>query len=467
MARLLTGLSLGYFLVMLDTTIVTVALPALSPSLADQQWISNGYTLTFAAFLLTAGAWSDRFGARRVFFTGLAAFAVLSGLSALASPALLIALRALLGVAGALLVPSSLSLIATAYPVPAARAKAMGVWAAVSGTGLVAGPLLGGVLTEAFGWRAIFVVNVPVALIALALSRSAPSTPPKPGRMDVVSQLSAIVALSTLTYALVEAAFWALIPAAAAALVFLRAQRRPDAMLPRRLVSWGLLAGAIVNFGLSGVLFVLSLYFQQTRGYAPSATGLAFLPLTIPTAFNPIFTGRLVARVGSRLPAVAGFSLMASGTLLQAFAPSLSVLALAAVGFGVSLAIPSLLTAVVGAAPPDLSGIAGGALNASRQTGAVLGVAVLGVLASGTSAAFALAAAAVILFAGGVSCSCVKRETPSRLTLLDESWLQGRKSLRNPLKKPFPRRDSSCPCPESWPESVAPCWPSASSRRRR
>ncbi|WP_290049736.1 MFS transporter [Amycolatopsis solani] len=411
MPRLLTGLSLGYFLVMLDTTIVTVALPSLSPSLADQQWISNGYTLTFAAFLLTAGAWSDRFGARRVFFTGLVAFAVLSGLSAAASPSFLIALRALLGVAGALLVPSSLSLIATAYPVPSARAKAMGVWAAVSGTGLVAGPLLGGVLTEAFGWRAIFAVNVPVALIALALSRSAPSAPPKPRRLDVVSQLSAIVALSTLTYALAETAFWALLPAAAAALVFLRAQRRPGAMLPRRLVSWGLLAGAIVNFGLSGVLFVLSLYFQQTRGYAPSATGLAFLPLTIPTAFNPIFTGRLVARVGPRFPAVAGFSLMTLGTLLQAFAPALSVPALASLGFGVSLAIPSLLTAVVGSAPPELSGIAGGALNAARQTGAVLGVAVLGVLASGMSTAFALTAAAVILSGGAVSCFLFLRET--------------------------------------------------------
>nr|WP_225957875.1 MFS transporter [Amycolatopsis lexingtonensis] len=402
---------MGYFLVMLDTTIVTVALPSLSPSLADQQWISNGYTLTFAAFLLTAGAWSDRFGARRVFFTGLVAFAVLSGLSALASPGFLIALRALLGVAGALLVPSSLSLIATAYPVSAARAKAMGVWAAVSGTGLVAGPLLGGVLTEAFGWRAIFVVNVPVALLALALSRSAPSTPPKPRRLDVVSQVSAVVALSTLTYALVEAVLWPLIFFAVAALVFVRAQRRPDAMLPRRLVSWGLLAGAIVNFGLSGVLFVLSLYFQQTRGYAPSATGLAFLPLTIPTAFNPIFTGRLVARVGPRIPAVSGFSLMALGTLLEACSPTLSVLALASLGFGVSLAIPSLLTAVVGSAPPELAGIAGGALNASRQTGAVLGVAVLGVLASGASTAFALVTAAVLLFAGGVSCFLFLRET--------------------------------------------------------
>ncbi|ADJ50034.1 MFS transporter methylenomycin A resistance protein [Amycolatopsis mediterranei S699] len=410
MARLLAGLSLGYFLVMLDTTIVTVALPALSPSLPAQQWISNGYTLTFAAFLLTAGAWSDRFGARRVFSAGLVSFAALSGLSALsfATP-LLIALRALLGVAGALLVPSSLSLIAAAYPVPAARAKAMGVWAAVSGTGLVAGPLLGGLLTEAFGWRAIFLVNVPVAAVAWALSRSAPLSPARPGRIDVVGQLSAVVALSTLTYALIERSWGALLLSAVAAAVFVRSQRHPEAMLPARLFRkrafpLGLAAGAIVNFGLSGVLFVLSLYFQENRGYPPSATGLAFLPLTIPTAFNPIFTGRLVARSGPRVPAVSGFLLMSAGTLVQAWStsPAISAVALALLGFGVSLAIPSLLAAVVTAAPPELTGVAGGALNASRQTGAALGVAILGALLTGTTASIALLTAAGVLLAGAL-----------------------------------------------------------------
>ncbi|WIY05504.1 MFS transporter [Amycolatopsis mongoliensis] len=403
MPRLLIGLSLGYFLVMLDTTIVTVALPALSSSLPVQQWISNGYTLTFAAFLLTAGAWSDRFGARRVFFTGLTSFGVLSLLSAFSfAPSMLIALRALLGVAGALLVPSSLSLITAAYPAAAARAKAMGVWAALSGTGLVAGPLLGGLLTQTFGWRAIFVVNVPVAAVALALSSAAPRTPPKPGRFDLVGQASAIVALSTLTYALVEGSPWILPVSVVAAAVFVTSQRRPDAMLPRRLLSRGLLAGAIVNFGLSGVLFVLSLYFQETRGYSPSSTGLAFLPLTIPTAFNPIFTGRWVARIGPRIPAVSGFLLMSAGTSIQAFAPALSVVALALLGFGVSLAIPALLTAVVGSALPDLAGIAGGALNASRQTGAVLGVAILGALMTRTTVSITLLVAACLLAGGAL-----------------------------------------------------------------
>ncbi|EOD58440.1 MFS transporter [Amycolatopsis vancoresmycina] len=373
MARLLIGLSLGYFLVMLDTTIVTVALPALSSSLPAQQWISNGYTLTFAVFLLPAGAWSDRFGARRVFFLGLGSFAALSGLSALSfSTSLLIALRALLGVAGALLVPSSLSLIAAAWPAPAARAKAMGVWAALSGTGLVAGPVLGGLLTEAFGWRAIFLVNVPVAVVATALSRPAPSTPPRPGRM------------------------------------------LPARLFRVRAFPLGLVAGAIVNFGLSGVLFVLSLYFQETRGYPPSATGLTFLPLTIPTAFNPILTGRMVARFGPRIPAVSGFLLMAGGTFVQACSTSavLSVVALALLGFGVSLAIPALLTAVVAAAPPDLTGVAGGALNAARQAGAVLGVAVLGAVVAGTTTSIALVTASGLLLAGALVVAAIPAAEP-------------------------------------------------------
>lgn len=397
---------------MLDTTIVTVALPALSQSLSEQQWISNGYTVTFAAFLLTAGAWTDRFGARRVFFTGLISFAVLSLVSALSfSPSMLIALRALLGIAGALLVPSSLSLIAAAYPAPSSRAKAMGMWAAVSGTGLVAGPLLGGVLTQAFGWRAIFLVNVPVAVVALVLSGSAPVTPPKPGRIDVVGQVSAVVALSTLTYALVESAWWALLPSGVAAAVFVASQRRPDAMFPSRLLSWGLLAGGIVNFALSGVLFVLSLYFQGSRGYSPSTTGLAFLPLTIPTAFNPIFTGRLVARIGPRIPAVSGFVLMATGTAIQAFSSSvvLSVVALGLLGFGVSFAIPSLLVGVVGSAPPELAGIAGGALNASRQTGSALGIAILGTVLNMSEMA-ALLMAGLVLLAGALAAESALRK---------------------------------------------------------
>ncbi|MFD8600347.1 MFS transporter [Kitasatospora sp. NPDC059646] len=437
---LLLGLSLGYFMVMLDTTVVTVALPAigadLTGSLGGLQWISNAYTLAFAALLLTAGALADRWGGRRVFLAGLWLFGACSGVSAPAgSVGVLIALRALLGVAGALLLPASLAVIAHAWTDPAARARAMGVWAAISGSALAAGPLVGGALTDRFGWRAIFLVNVPVALLAVVLTaRHAPADRPSPARgVDLPGQVCAVLALTGLTGALIEGgpAGWASPPvlggfavSALAGGLFVLVERRREAarrapMLPLgllrdRTLATGLLAGLLVNFGLSGVLFVLSLFFQRAHGLSAFGAGAAFLPLMLPTAVNPVFTGRLVGRIGARRPAVAGFLLMGAGALVAAAATAGSAaarLAMAAglltLGFGVSFAIPSLMTAVVGAVAKEQSGIASGALNSARQTGAVLGVAVLGVLADqagdGSGTRLALLVAGLALLAGAAA----------------------------------------------------------------
>lgn len=435
---LLLGLSLGYFMVLLDTTVVTVALPAigedLSGSLSGLQWVSNGYTLTFAALLLSAGALSDRFGGRRVFLIGLWLFALFSGLSAAAgSLGVLIALRALLGLSGALLLPTSLAVIAHSYTEPAGRARAMGAWAAISGSALAAGPLVGGVLTDTLGWRAIFLLNVPVALIGIALTRRhAPASTPKPSKgVDLPGQSSAVVALAALTWALVESRpeGWAsaqVLGAAAvfvvAAATFLLAERRPETadrapMLPLslfrdRTLSAGMFAGLLVNFGLSGVLFALSLFFQEAHGYSAFTAGLAFLPLTLPTAFSPLFTGRLVGRIGARRPAVAGFLMMGTGVLVQAASTADSPLSfctmcagLLLLGFGVSFTIPPLMTAVVGSVAKEQAGIASGALNSARQTGAVVGVAVLGTVIGGGSSVtagtrIALMVAGVVLLAG-------------------------------------------------------------------
>lgn len=437
---LLVGLSLGYFMVMLDTTVVTVALPAigrnLSGGLTSLQWVSNGYTLTFAALLLTAGALSDRIGGRRVFLSGLWAFAVISGVSAAAnSMGLLIALRALLGVAGAMLLPTSLAVIANVFTESGARARALGAWASISGAALAAGPVVGGLLTDTLGWRSIFLINVPVALTAIVIvTRHAPETPRRTGRgIDLTGQIAAIVALSGLTYGLIQSggAGWgapdviaAFAVFAVAGVIFLVAERRPvttrhEPMLPlglfgNRTFSAGLFAGLLVNFGLSGVLFVLSLSFQQARGYSALAAGVAFLPLTLPTAFNPVFTGRLVARIGPRIPVLTGFVTMGVATLIQALFTGDSTASVVAttvglllLGFGISLAIPSLVTAVVGSVPREQSGIGSGALNSVRQTGAVLGVAVLGaVLGSSSSVAAgtqaALVVAGVLLLLGAV-----------------------------------------------------------------
>ncbi|MEC3982034.1 MFS transporter [Amycolatopsis sp. H20-H5] len=433
---LLLGLSLGYFMVLLDTTIVTVALPSISASLhgslSSLQWVSNGYTLTFAALLLTAGALSDKFGGKRVFLVGLGAFAVISGVSAAAgSIGMLITMRTLLGIAGAALLPTSLAIIANSYTDPAARAKALGGWAAITGMALAAGPVIGGVLTDTVGWRAIFLVNVPVALVSIVLTaKFAKETVRRASRgIDLGGQLAAIVALAGLTYGLIQSAplgwtspsvLGAFAVAVVAGIVFVLLERRDGAMLPVglfriRTFSAGLLAGLLVNFGLSGALFVLSLFFQETRGYSAIIAGVAFLPLTLPTAFNPIFTGRLVAKIGPRVPSVIGFLLMAAGVLIQVPFTSnspvsvvMSCVGLLLLGFGVSFAIPSLITAIVGAVPKEQTGIGSGALNSARQTGAVLGVAILGAVigaygGSATGTAVSLAIIGVLLLVGAIT----------------------------------------------------------------
>ncbi|GAA0314731.1 MFS transporter [Actinoallomurus spadix] len=395
-ASRLFGLSLGYFLVLLDTTVLTVALPDLRASLgggiAGLQWAVTGYTVTFAALLPTAGAVSDRFGAHRVFAAGVAAFGLVSLLSA-AAPTLpvLVVLRAVLGAAGALCLPSSLAIITRLYAVPAARGRALGAWAAITGCALAAGPVVGGLLVSAGGWRAVFLVNVPVALVSLVLVRDI--RVPATGRaIDWRAQFVACAFLAVLTDAIVDRRAVSAIAAAALAAIMVVVERRsaspavPGAVIAEPGVRRGLIAGAAVNFALSGGLFVLTLSLQRHLG--PVATGLAFLPLTLPTAFNPLVTGRLVARFGSRPPVLAGLTLLTLGCLAATPVPWLGMLL---IGFGVSFSLPALVTGVVQAAPEGMAGVASGLLNAVRQVGATLGVAVMGGLAGGT--AFAIAAA--------------------------------------------------------------------------
>ncbi|MFI7502376.1 MFS transporter [Streptomyces sp. NPDC049687] len=431
---LLIGLSLGYFMVLLDMTIVSVALPAISSDLhvglSGLQWVTNGYTITFAALLLTAGWLSDRYGGRRVFLWGLAAFGVLSGVSAAATTlGALVGLRLALGVAGALLLPASLAVITNAYTDPADRARAVGNWAAITGAALAAGPLVGGALTDSVGWRAIFLVNVPLALVSFFITlRLAPETALKQrSGLDVTGQLSAVVALAAFVYALIEGPDkgWATGPVlgafaltAVAAAVFITAEVRAGdaAMLPLRMFrsrgfSAALGAGLLANFGLSGLLFVLALFFQESRGYSSFNAGLAFLPLTLPTAFNPIYTGRLVGRIGPRRPATTGFLLMGVGALLQApftgdsaLDLTATIVGLLAFGFGVSFALPALVAGMASSIPTEFAGIGAGTLNSARQVGASLGVAVLGVIlnlssttADGTRWALVVGGASLLL----------------------------------------------------------------------
>ncbi|MBP1975717.1 DHA2 family methylenomycin A resistance protein-like MFS transporter [Cohnella thailandensis] len=430
---LLLGISIGYFMVLLDTTIVSVALPAIRDDLGGGvnglQWVVNAYTIVFAALLLSMGALADKWGAKRVYLIGLVLFLIASALMAAApSLGILISLRAVLGAGGAALTPASLALIARAFPDPAERARALGIWAAVTGIAMAAGPVVGGFLVDSIGWRSIFLLNVPLALVSLvATSRLIGETDRRPNRsFDAGGQLTALAAIAAVSFALMEgetygwsspailASFGA---ALAGAILFAILETKakdpllPLAMFRNRAVSAGMLAGMAINVGLSGILFLLPLYDQQFRGLSAHSAGLALLPMMIPLAFNPILTGRLVGRIGARLPMTAGFALAGIGALAQAWpeetGPASAFAGLLLIGFGVSLTIPSLMAAVLASVPKEQTGTASGALNASRQLGATLGVAILGSILSG-SASFmggmraSLLVVTVLLFGGSL-----------------------------------------------------------------
>ncbi|MCR8634686.1 MFS transporter [Paenibacillus radicis (ex Xue et al. 2023)] len=433
-ALLLLGLSLGYFMVLLDMTVVSVALPAIRADLgggiAGLQWVVNAYTIVFAGLLLSMGTIADKLGAKRVYISGLVLFLIASAISA-AVPSLgaLIGLRAILGVGGAALLPASLTLLAHTFPEPAQRARALGIWAAVTGIAMAAGPVIGGLLVDSLGWRSIFLLNVPLAVISLIMtSQFVNETIRNPRQsFDLAGQVSAITAIVAFSFALMEGeaygwsspVIWgAFNLALLCAIVFIMVEAKGKTpLLPLRLfrnstVSAGMIAGMAINIGMSGILFILPLFFQQLRGFSAHMAGLALLPMMIPMAFNPIFAGRIVGRIGARIPMTIGFSLAALGTLLQVWVDvttsyALTLIGLLLIGFGMSFTIPSLMVAVISSVPKEQTGAASGALNSSRQLGATLGVAILGSIVNGSESFIAgmhmsLVVTTVILFGGSI-----------------------------------------------------------------
>lgn len=402
-----TGIAVGNLLVLLDTSVLNVAVPDIQRSLhasaAALPWAVDAYTVVFAGLLLAAGVFADRWGARRVYAGALGAFAVLSLLCA-GAPAVggLIAGRALLGVAGAGLVPASLALLIALNPDPARRTRAIGAWAAVSGIGAAIGPVLGGGLVELGGWRLVFLVNPPIALLALLLAGRLPAPPVRAVRaLDRAGLLLSTTALGALTFGLVEAGIkgWtaplALVPIGAALLAFVAlvlVERRvaapllPPALLALPRVRAALVAAAVSCFAFYGGMYLIDVWLQHQDGLAPFAAGLASLPLTVPVCVMPFFTGRLMARHGARPVLLAGMTATVLGGVLLACCggsrvpmPLLAVaeLALALAG---TLSIPGAAAEMAVAAPAELAATGQGALNGIRQGGSALGVAVLGTL---------------------------------------------------------------------------------------
>jgi MFS transporter, DHA2 family, methylenomycin A resistance protein len=405
----LGAVCLGFFVIQLDVTIVNVALPTIQRdvggTVAGLQWILDAYTLALAAFMLTAGATADRIGAKRLFIIGLAGFAVGSAACA-AAPDLgvLIAARAVQGVGASALIPCSLTLIVHQFPGRAERARALGVWGGTGSLGVALGPVIGGGLIALSGWRSIFLVNVPVCALTgwLLVRYVAESSPDRSRRTDLPGLLLCVAALAGLTAAFIEAGrdgWLAPLPdglaavgiVAAVCFVFTERFRR-NPMLPLELFrvrafSAATGVGVLFNLSLYGALICLSLFLQQARHESAIATGLLILPMSAAVGVGSTISGWVTARSGPRVPMLSGLLLAAVGALvlsLVGVGTSLWVLVAGSVVLGlISLAMPAMTAVVVGSAAREHSGVASGVLNAARQSGGALGVALLGSLLVG------------------------------------------------------------------------------------
>jgi EmrB/QacA subfamily drug resistance transporter len=416
---------LAQFMVVLDISIVNVALPAIQASLhfgpAGLQWVVTSYALTFGGLLLLGGRLADLFGRRRIFLVGLAVFTVASLLGGFATnQASLIAARSLQGVGAAILSPATLTILTVTFRDQKARAKAFGVWSAVAAGGGAAGALFGGILTQYLSWRWILFVNVPigVALFVAARLRLRESRADGPRRrLDVAGAVAVTGALFLLVYAIshTDAVAWTapstlVVLGASAALfvafVLIEGRVASHPLVPLRLLKVRSVAGAnMVMFcfgcGMFAMWFFLSLYLQQVLGYSPLVTGVSFLPQTAAIAIGATLSGRLSPRLGPRNVLMAGAVVGAGGLFWLSLIQVGDTYWTGACGggilatFGMGLAFTPIALLATGGVPPEDAGLASGLVNCSRQIGASIGLAALTTVAASRTAA-ALAHSTVV-----------------------------------------------------------------------
>ncbi|MBB6345943.1 MFS transporter [Nonomuraea muscovyensis] len=409
---ILVVLCLSTLVLVVDNMVLAVAIPALAADLGataqDTQWILDSYILVFAGLLLTAGSLSDRFGRRRVMVVGLVLFGAASVAAAhAADPAQLIVARTAMGVGGALIMPSTLSILITVFH-DDERRKAMAAWSAVAMLGLVGGPVLGGVLIAWFWWGAVFLINVPIAVLAIVAALVLmPESKGPWSKPDPLGAILSVVGMTALVWTIIElpahglthpSTLTTLLLAAAALATFVVWELRtshpmvPLALFRDRTFSGGSLSLTLVQIGNGGLLLVLTQYLQFVLGYTPTQAGLAFIPMAVASLTFNTLGATLGARIGNRAMIVTGLAVMAAGfALLATLGPAdgllVCVLALFVLGAGGGTAMPAAVSALMGRVPAAHAGV-GSALNDTiQQMGAALGIAVLGSVLSGTYAA--------------------------------------------------------------------------------
>jgi EmrB/QacA subfamily drug resistance transporter len=409
---ILTLVCSAQFMVVLDISIVNVALPSIQHSLgfteASLQWVVTAYSLTFGGLLLLGGRLADLFGRRRIFLVGLAVFTVSSLLGGFAeNQATLIAARALQGVGAAILSPATLTILTVTFTDQKARAKALGVWSAVAAGGGAAGALFGGILVQYLSWRWILFVNVPIGIVLFALSRhylvESVAEGPR-NRLDIAGSLTVTAGLMTLVYAIVhtDVVPWGspsnLVALAIAAVllgafVLIETRLATHPLMPPHLFKSRNVVGANLSmfcFGASmfAMWFFLTLYLQEVLRYSPLVTGFTFIPQTAAIAIGATISGRVAPRLGPRNVLITGAFLAAGGLFWLSFIQPGDTYWNSAFGggilctFGMGLAFTPVALLAMGGVQPQEAGLASGLVNTSRQIGASVGLAILSTLAA-------------------------------------------------------------------------------------
>jgi EmrB/QacA subfamily drug resistance transporter len=402
--------SMSLLIVSLDSTIVNVALPEIRRSLhaplSGLQWVIDAYTLVLASLLMLSASSGDRLGRRRVFQTGLAVFSAGSLLCAVAPTlSVLIAARAMQAVGGSMLNPVALSIIRNVFVDARERAFAVGIWGAVPGISMALGPILGGALVDSVSWRAVFLVNLPIGAVALTLAALfvPESQAPRPRRIDPVGQLLIVLALASVTYAIIGAprAGWTAPQTLGlggfsllAWLTLIRYElRRREPLLEVRFFRSAPLAGASLcalstYASMGGFLFLNTLYLQDSRHLSALQAGIHLVPLAASTFVMAPISGRIVGARGPRVPLMSGgLALLLAGAMLTRLGDHTSfaylTISYALVGGGVGTLNPPMTNTAVSGMPPAMAGVAAAVTSTSRQTGQTIGVAILGALAGG------------------------------------------------------------------------------------
>jgi DHA2 family methylenomycin A resistance protein-like MFS transporter len=406
----LTALCLGFFMVVMDVMIINLALPTMAQAfgggIRGLQWVVDGYTLTFACLLLSAGHFADRIGAKAAYIWGLAFFILTSLACGMATNFLMLTIfRLLQGLSAALIVPTSLALINAAYTNKKARTQAIGIWSSTGGIAAASGPILGGILTHFFGWPAVFFVNIPVGIIAIVLTGKyvVNSAGNGHGNFDMLGQIFAIISIAALAFGLIEAGHlgWESVTVLGSFALFVLAfiifliteYYAATPMLPLDFfhspVFLALVfSGIAINIAVFGELFIFTLYFQEVRLYSVLMTGFVLFPLTALTVLGSYLSGKISSVIGPKRPLIFGLSLGTIGFLSMLIAEQNSpayfmfILPLSLIGLANSVAALASTIAIMHAVAPNQAGVASAAFTASRQIGSLIGVAIFGTIVS-------------------------------------------------------------------------------------